>query len=122
MHGHWLKGYLRDGKEIEGGGGSGGGEAALIVTLSGDQLTADKTFGEIAAALAAGRSVYARLVPASETARYYPVFSAGPFPATPSEYGCGIFDYFQGAALFSVNQEGESAATDYPYFSDGGSD
>lgn len=25
MHGHWLKGYLRDGKEIEGGGGGGSG-------------------------------------------------------------------------------------------------
>lgn len=32
MHGHWLKGYLRDGKEIKGGGGSGG-EGPLIVNI-----------------------------------------------------------------------------------------
>lgn len=33
MHGHWLKGYLRDGKEIEGGGGGSGGEGPLLVNI-----------------------------------------------------------------------------------------
>lgn len=32
MHGHWLKGYLRDGKEIEGGGGGSGGGGVFVVS------------------------------------------------------------------------------------------
>lgn len=53
MHGHWAKGYLRDGKEIKGGGG--GGEGPLIVNVNDG--VADKTFGEIEAAIRAGRLV-----------------------------------------------------------------
>lgn len=54
MHGHWLKGYLRDGKEIEGGGGSGGG--ALIVTMNGQTL--NKTWQEINDAFLSGAPVF----------------------------------------------------------------
>ena len=60
MHGHWLKGYLREGKEIEGGGGSGGG-GSLVVRLTyadADTLVADKTNLEIYEAAINGPVVF----------------------------------------------------------------
>lgn len=119
MHGHWLKGYLREGKEIE-GGGSGG---ALIVNLTGPRMTADKTFGEIGEALAAGRPVYACVQvsngPFSRTA-YMPIYicdeaSAG--SGAPVWYCC-YFDYGNigdSPVVYSKNPV-SATSEDYPYF------
>ena len=52
----WIEATLPGGGSGGSGGGSGG-ESALVVTLSGEGLVADKTFGEIAAALNAGKLV-----------------------------------------------------------------
>lgn len=115
MHGHWLKGYLRDGKEIEGGGGGSGG-GALIVHLTGENLTADKTFGEIETALNNGIMVFfARTTPIGFT-QYGPIDTFSPGTATGG--------FSAGFAFGSDNKTSQNTAptaSDYPFFSGGGS-
>lgn len=121
MHGHWLKGYLRDGKEIEGGGGGSGGDSGvMVVTLSGDNLQADKTFGEIATALDAGKLV---------TVVGYPIEDSGGATASRITYfgsvanlpgsGCLAMLIPYGAdPEQSLNEN--ATLSDYPIFADDG--
>ncbi len=57
----WIEAACPCGGGGSGGGGEGGGgsgdSGVMVVTLSGEGLVADKTFGEIAAALNAGKLV-----------------------------------------------------------------
>lgn len=120
MHGHWLKGYLRDGKEIEGGGGSGGDSGVMVVTLSGDNLQADKTFGEIAAALKAGKLVtvvgYPSDLPAGiDESRFVYIGLVNNTP--PVGYSGSIFLNAEDRAV-SYNEN--ATAADYPFFADVG--
>lgn len=115
MHGHWLKGYLRDGKEIEGGGGSGGG--ALLVTLSGSKDTADKTFGEIGEALEAGRPVYVRQTDLGGNASFFPVYRC---LQSSGAWVCEFYNFANAAESRSWNQPEEATAADFPYFKNGG--
>lgn len=116
MHGHWLKGYLRDGKEIE-GGGSGGSESALIVTLSGSKKTADKSFGEIGEALEAGRPVYVRQTDLGGNANFYPVFLCS---QASGSWGCRFYSFSDSTVSNSANRLEEATAADFPYFMSGG--
>lgn len=118
MHGHWLKGYLRDGKEIEGGGSGSGGP--LVVTLSGDKKTADKTFVEIAEAIGTGRGAVA--ISPSEgdlpnNSQYQPfvsvTFGMKGIVATYVTFGTTG----EPAAHASVNTDAD--ASDYPEFDRG---
>lgn len=119
MHGHWLKGYLRDGKEIEGGGGGSGGDSGvMVVTLSGDNLQADKTFGEIATALDAGKLV---------TVVGYPIEDTGGATVSLFTYIVSVANmpergYLATLSFFGLDPEtslNENAtAADYPIFSD----
>lgn len=112
MHGHWLKGYLRDGKEIEGGGG-GSSEGNLIVTLSGEMLTADKTFGEIEAALNAKRPVFA-FAPRPGGFGFLGAILACGYSGVFGAYNATLFRFGVSDPIVSKN---ESAATsDYPVF------
>lgn len=121
MHGHWLKGYLRDGKEIKGGSGGGGtgGDGVLVIRPVKDAGTviSDKTWGEILAAHEAGTPIFVSL----ENGDYggycmYPVFFCG----YNDEYGWGLnyYRYDDGERLF-VSAEAGTPATDYPVFDDG---
>ncbi len=117
MHGHWLKGYLREGKEIEtGGGGSGGGGALLvnITPVSDTEARADKTWGEIQTAFDSGRPVFMNMANGR-----YPVF----FCANQNgAYGLRYFSYTASsiaAANVLVVNEGVTAG-DYPVITSGG--
>lgn len=113
MHGHWLKGYLREGKEIEGGGGGSGGGGALLVTLSGSNAQADKTFGEIGEALEAGLPVYVRKADLGGRASFFPVYKCVSFSGA---WVCVYYDFENATGTNSVNQTGEATAADYPHF------
>lgn len=57
MHGHWLKGYLRDGKEIEGGGGGSGGGGVHFVTYNPDDEKLTESFNDLKALVEAGNMI-----------------------------------------------------------------
>lgn len=117
MHGHWLKGYLRDGKEIEGGGGGSGGgsEGNLIVRTSGSNSQADKTFREIAEAMASGR-----LVLFHPEDGFFPVLvcreDEGWFCHVLS--GPALVDGLDRAIDYSLNENANE--NDYPFFRESG--
>lgn len=110
MHGHWLKGYLRDGKEIEGGGG-GSGEGALAVALD-DNNRADKTFGEINAAMQAGRPVVIRIL-SQDAVDYRYVYKL-------ADEGEGFFiliiSFVEGSFTLSRSVNENAGENDFPIF------
>lgn len=57
MHGHWLKGYLRDGKEIEGGGGGSGGIFMVGIVPDSNPETLTASYNDIKAAYDADKVV-----------------------------------------------------------------
>jgi hypothetical protein len=103
-----------------GSGGSGGGgssEGVLIVNLSGASLTADKTFGEIEAALNAGRPAYAHQEGYANA--MFPIYACtyrddGAFTG----YAAVMFDYSRAPNVRSVSTTNAQGATasDYPSF------
>lgn len=115
--GHWLKGYLRDGKEIEGGGG-GSGEGSLIVNItpvSGTEARADKTWGEIQTAFDSGRPVFMNLPQLG----HCPVYVCANLNGA---YGLKYFMYNSASiAAANVNVVNEGAtAGDYPVLTSSG--
>jgi len=98
-----------------GGGGSSSGEGNLIVTLSGEDKTADKTCGEIESALAAGRSVYI-LGATGEESSYLPVVSCIYLTEPLEGYRCSYFSYKGKALKFNAHSP---SATEYPSFAVG---
>lgn len=119
MHGHWLKNILGGGS---GGSGSGSGEGPLIVTLSGESLVANKTFGEIYDAFEAGRVVRVEFSSEDglkglgqiERARYAP-----PYNDFAEEYTLtGVITNPLTNELKNLESQNNptAVATDFPYF------
>ena len=118
MHGHWLKGYLRDGKEIEGGGG-GSGEGALVVRLTyadADTLVADKTNLEIYEAAFNGPVVF--VLPANSdlgTTESVVYLSTAEQLATPTDGTAYSIAYMYSGST-ATSYEDFAAPDQYPHF------
>lgn len=101
------------------GGGSGGGDSggggSLIVHLTGENLTADKTFGEIETALNNGVMVFfAQTTPIGFT-QYGPIDTFSPGAAMG-----GFSAAFAFGSQSYLSQNTDPTASDYPFFVDGG--
>ena len=109
MHGHWLKGYLREGKEIEGGGGSGD-SGVMVVHVTRPGNVADKTFGEIRAAMAEGRAVILPWPDEADPDAMTVAYAASFY----SEAGGYHVEFIsaQPKTIYSINED--AALTDYP--------
>lgn len=102
-----------------GGGGSGDGGSGsvgpLIVTMSGEQDTADKTFGEITDALASGRGAVAIFPESADTKEEY-------LPFVLAEVGKSgyIVEYYSFDMTSKVRSRNTGAtAEDFPFFAGG---